>query len=240
MSPQDMIFSFGAGALTLLNPCVLPLLPILVASALRESVFGPLALGLGLTVSFTVFGVLITAFGYQLGLSADVVRIVAAVILMLCGLILLVPQAQQAFSSLTAPVAAGGNTLLTRVSGEGNGGQFLVGTLLGAVWTPCVGPTLGAAIYAASQQENLLGASLAFFVFGLGTAAAFCLFAYGSRQALGQRKQAWASVAKWSKPVLGGSLLLVGVMIITGLDKWLESAALSIMPEWLLNLTTSL
>ncbi|MGF1456551.1 MAG: cytochrome c biogenesis CcdA family protein [Alphaproteobacteria bacterium] len=240
MSPQDIVFSFGAGALTLLNPCVLPLLPILVASALRESALGPFALGLGLTVSFTLFGILITAFGYQIGLSADGVRVVAAAILILCGVILLVPQAQRAFSSLTAPIAAGGNSLLAQVSGDGVGGQFLVGTLLGAVWTPCVGPTLGAAIYAASQQDNLVGASLAFFVFGLGTATAFCLFAYGSRRALGQRKQAWASVAKWSKPVLGGSLLLVGIMILTGLDKRLESAALSVMPEWLLNLTTSL
>ncbi len=240
MSPQEMLFSLAAGALTLLNPCVLPLLPILVASALRESRVGPLALGLGLTVSFTVFGIAITAFGYQIGLSADTVRLVAAVVLILCGSILLVPQAQRAFASFTAPIASGGNTLLSRVSGDGVMGQFLVGTLLGAVWTPCVGPTLGAAIYAASRQENLASASLAFFLFGLGTAAAFCLFAYGSRRALGDRKKAWAGAAAWTKPLLGGSLLVVGVLIISGLDKRLEAALLGVLPDWLLALTTSL
>ncbi len=240
MSFLDFLASFGAGALTLLNPCVLPLLPILVASALRESRFGPLALGLGLTVSFTVFGIIINGFGYQLGLSADLVRMIAAIVLVLCGMILLVPQAEALFVKATAPIAAGGNTLLSRVSGEGVTGQFLVGCLLGAVWVPCVGPTLGAAILAASRQENLLGASFAFFMFGLGTAAAFMAFAYGSRQALGDRKKAWGSIAKWSKPILGWSLLAVGILILTGIDRTLERALLSITPDWLLRLTTSL
>lgn len=235
-----LAISFGAGALTLLNPCVLPLLPIVLAAALRESRWGPVALGAGLTVSFTLLGLVISAFGFQIGLSTDFVRMIAAIVLVLCGVILLVPKAQDLFASATQPIASGGQALMDRAPSEGALGQFFVGLLLGAVWTPCVGPTLGAAFLAASQQENLAGATATFFFFGLGTATALLAFSYGSRGLLAQRKQSWSAVAKWSKPLLGGTLLLVGFMIFFGWDKWLEAAVLSVMPDWLIDLTTGL
>lgn len=233
-----LLLAWAAGFVTILNPCVLPILPILIASALGQSRFGPAALAGGLVLSFSTFGLLIVAFGFSVGLNEATVRAGAAIILVAAGLLLLVPQAQAAFATATGPLVSGGNRLLGRVSGEGLGGQFAVGALLGLVWAPCVGPTLGVAIAAASRGENLFEAFVTFLVFGLGVAASILGFAYGSRKALGAGKAKLQAFARYAKPVFGASLLLVGAMILTGADKAVETALLDAMPDWLVVFTT--
>ena len=232
-----VLLPYVAGVVTLLNPCVLPILPIIIATALGESRYGPAALAAGLVASFSTLGFLLLTLGFSIGLDQAVVRLVAALILIAAGVILVVPQAQAAFATVTAPLAQGGNRLLSRVSGRGLGGQFTIGALLGLVWTPCVGPTLGVAIASASQGQDLFSAFIVFLTFGLGVATALMAFAYGSRQAFGGRKAAFQSAARWSKPLLGVLLVLVGALIVTGLDKIIEAALVGAMPSWLIDLT---
>src|ERR1700679_1665919 len=133
-----------AGALSTLSPCVLPLIPVLVAAAVSAHRWGPLALGVGLAGSFTVVGLLIATVGASLGLDPDTFRIIGAIVLVIFGLVLLVPWLQQIFAQATSRVSASGGTLLARIRGDGIVSQFLVGSVLGVVWSPCVGPTLGA------------------------------------------------------------------------------------------------
>src|ERR1700692_1857363 len=83
-----------AGALSTLSPCVLPLVPVLVAAAVNAHRWGALALGLGLTLSFTMVGVFLATLGVSLGLDPDTFRVVGAVILAIFGLIILVPKLQ--------------------------------------------------------------------------------------------------------------------------------------------------
>lgn len=230
--------SFVAGLVTILNPCVLPLVPILVASALGKSRFGPLALAAGLVTSFTLFGFTVIAFGYSLGINEQLVRLLAGALLALAGIVLLVPQAQAALSAAAAPIANFGNQRLAGLSGEGWHGQFAVGLLLGVVWAPCVGPTLGVAIAAASQGENLVSSFLIFMIFGLGVATSVLAFAYGSRKALGERRKTLNLLAKYGKPLFGGALLLVGLMVLTGFDKVVEIALLDMLPESVIRFTT--
>jgi len=237
---EAVLLPFVAGLVTLLNPCVLPLLPIVVGSALGENRYGPAALTAGLVSSFAVFGFLLLTVGFAIGLDQEVVRFAAAVILIVAGVLLLVPRAQMAFALATAPVASSGNRLLEGVSGRGLGGQFAIGAILGLVWVPCVGPTLGVAIAAASRGENLLSAFLVFLVFGIGVATALLAFAYGSRKALATRKAMFQSAARWSKPILGALLLIVGTAIATGFDKTVETLLLNVLPVWLINLTVSI
>jgi len=232
------LLSFVAGLVTILNPCVLPLVPILVASALGKSRFGPLAMAAGLVVSFTLFGFTVIAFGYSLGINEQAVRLLAGGLLALAGVVLLVPQAQAALSAAAAPIAGFGNQRLERLSGDGWHGQFGVGLLLGIVWAPCVGPTLGVAIAAASQGENLASSFVIFLVFGLGVATSILGFAYGSRKALGERRKTLTSLAKYAKPIFGGALLLVGLMVLTGFDKVIEIALLDALPESFIRFTT--
>ncbi|MBV7266538.1 cytochrome c biogenesis CcdA family protein [Erythrobacter ani] len=230
--------SFVAGLVTILNPCVLPLVPILVASALGKSRFGPLALAGGLVTSFTLFGFTVIAFGYSLGINEQAVRVFAGAMLAAAGFVLLVPQAQAALTAAAAPVANFGNQRLAKLSGDGAGGQYAIGLLLGIVWAPCVGPTLGVAIAAASQGQNLVGSFLVFLIFGLGVATSVLAFAYGSRKALGERRKSLQTLAKYGKPLFGAALLVVGSMVLTGFDKVVEIIVLDALPAGLVQFTT--
>lgn len=230
--------SFVAGLVTILNPCVLPLVPILVASALGKSKFGPLALAGGLVTSFTLFGFTVIAFGYSLGINEQFVRLFAGGLLAVAGVVLLVPQAQAALSAAAAPIANFGNQRLSSLSGDGWYGQFAVGLLLGVVWAPCVGPTLGVAIAAASQGQDLIASFLIFLIFGLGVATSVLAFAYGSRKAMGERRQTLAVLAKYGKPLFGAALLVVGLMVVSGFDKVIEIALLDTLPPSVIEFTT--
>lgn len=230
--------AFVAGLVTILNPCVLPLIPILIGSALSKSKLGPLALAAGLVTSFTLFGFTVIAFGYSIGLNEQLVRIFAGALLIIAGAVLLVPRAQSALSAAAAPISNFGNQRLAKLGGDGAGGQFAIGLLLGIVWAPCVGPTLGVAIAAASQGESLASSFLIFLIFGLGVATSILIFAYGSRKALGERRKTMAVLAKYGKPLFGIALLLVGLMVVSGLDKAIETALLNVLPQGLLEFTT--
>lgn len=234
----EFALAFIAGIVTILNPCVLPLIPILVASSLGKHPFGPLALAAGLGLSFTIFGFIVIAFGFQLGINERGIRMFAGSVLLAAGVILLVPPAQARLTALATPLTNRANMALGKVSSDGLGGQFLVGLLLGLVWTPCVGPTLGAAIAAASQGEDLLQAFLIFLVFALGVGISIILFAYASRKATGWNAKRLQSMARYAKPFFGIVLVLIGLLVLTGLDKQLEAAAVEFMPAWLVEFTT--
>lgn len=235
----SLALAFVAGLVTILNPCVLPLVPILVGSALGKARGGPLALAAGLVTSFTLFGFTVIAFGYSLGIDEGAVRMLAGALLVVAGLVLLVPQAQAALSAAAAPLTNAGNRQLARVSADGVTGQYLVGLLLGLVWAPCVGPTLGVAIAAASQGEDLASAFFIFLTFGLGVATSILAFAYGSRRALGERGKALRALARYAKPIFGAALVVVGLMVLTGFDKVIEIAVLDALPESLVRFTTA-
>ena len=147
--------SFAAGGLSTLSPCVLPLLPILLGTALAAHRLGALALAAGLSLSFTLLGVAIASLGAGLGLDPSWLRDGAALLLMVFGAVLLSARLQQRFAVATSGLSGVGHGVLARVSLDGLSGQFVLGLLLGLVWSPCVGPTLGAAVTLASQGQSL-------------------------------------------------------------------------------------
>jgi cytochrome c-type biogenesis protein len=231
-----LLLAYLAGLVTLLNPCVLPVLPLVLGAALGQSRHGPVALAAGLVLSFAGFGLLITAFGFSLGIDDGALRMGAAVLLLIAGAVLLWPRAQAVFATAMGPVASGGQRLLGGVAGNGLGGQFAVGLLLGLVWAPCVGPTLGVAIAAASRGENLAGAFITFLVFGLGVATALLGFAALSRRAVGRARV--QTLARHGKALFGALLIVVALLILSGLDKMLEAWVLDLLPAGLIAFTT--
>lgn len=233
-----LVLSFGAGVLSVLSPCVVPLLPIVVASALQAHARGPLALAAGLVISSAATGVFFAAFTLSTGIDRDIGRLVAAMLMAAAGVVLLVPRLQEAFGRLAAPVATAAGALTTRLP-PGLGGQFLLGILLGAVWTPCTGPTLAAAIGLATRSESLAYAGAVMLVFGVGAVVPVLIVAYGSRRALG-RSTSISRVVAIAKPGMGVLLVLVGVLALTGADKIAETWLVDHMPAWLLALTTAL
>src|SRR6267142_1143197 len=227
-----------AGALSTLSPCVLPLVPVLLASAINAHRWGALALGAGLALSFTIVGTFLATLGASLGLNPDTFRVVGAVTLTIFGLILLVPKLQDVFASATGALSNSGNQLLARVTFNGFTGQFLVGLLLGVVWSPCVGPTLGAATTLASQGKDLGQIGLLMLLFGLGAAAPLVLLGSLSRARLTRVRGRLLNAGKVGKQVLGLVMLGLGILIAAGLDKSLEAWVLDRTPDWLTTVTT--
>ncbi|MCB1741126.1 MAG: cytochrome c biogenesis protein CcdA [Gammaproteobacteria bacterium] len=234
---MTLIWAYLAGVLTLVNPCVLPLLPIIIATAFQNTRHGPLLLAAGLTLSFTLIGVGVTAFGHLIGLDTDRINQIAAIVMMAFGIVLLVPRAHNLVAAFSTPLASGANDRLDRIQGTGASGQFLVGVLLGAVWSPCIGPTLGGAIGLAASGEGLLQATATMLVFGLGVSSVLTALAYGSREMLHARRARLMSVMPYAKPVMGATLLLVGIALYFHLFRHAEIWLLDNMPIWLQDLS---
>ena len=150
-------YGFGllAGLLSTLSPCVLPIIPILLGSAVNAHPRAPLALAAGLAISYAVIGTALAWAGSVLDFDTSVFRTLGAVLLGLLGLVLMSGNLQQRFASGTSGFANAGDRLIARMRIDGLWGQFSIGLVLGIVWSPCVGPTLGAAVVLASQGSHL-------------------------------------------------------------------------------------
>jgi cytochrome c biogenesis protein CcdA len=198
------------------------------------------ALAAGLAISYALTGVFLATVGFSIGLDPVVFRNFSAVLLIVFGLLLLSEQLQERFASVIASFSSSGQSLLDRVSTDTLTGQFLLGTLLGIVWSPCVGPTLGSAIILASQGQNLLHAMLVMALFGVGAALPLIGLGLMSHQAVLHFKNKLSVTGKLGKQILGLLLLLLGLFILTGIDKVFEAWILINAPEWLSNLTVSI
>src|SRR5215831_6250777 len=145
------VIAYAAGAITILSPCVLPLVPIVLGSAAQRHKWGPLALMAGLVVSFTLTGLAVATVGPALGFDSEALRLGGAVILLLFGIALLLPRLQNVVGRVVSPLATWAGSKQSRLERFGLVGQVAIGGLLGLVWSPCVGPTLGAATLLAAQ-----------------------------------------------------------------------------------------
>lgn len=227
-----------AGSLTTLSPCVLPVLPFVLFAALDKHRYGPLALAAGMAATFTVVGTLISGAGLGLDVSGDAVRYTAAAFMAVFGIVLLSTVLQQRFALAGAPLVNRLNGVADRLGSGGVGGQFALGAVLGAVWTPCSGPTLGAAVTLAASKDTVGQAGLVMLVFSLGAALPMLAIAYGSRATLAKRKAAFQRIGQAAKPVLGAIILGAALLVFTGYDKRLEAMLLDLTPDWLTTLTT--
>lgn len=234
-----MIFlAFLAGLLSTLSPCVLPLLPIVLAAAAGEHRFGPLALAAGVALSFVGVGLFVATVGFAAGVDQSVFRIAGGLILVTIGFVLVVPRIELAFATAAAPVSNWADSCFGGFSSVGLTGQFALGLLLGTVWSPCVGPTLGAASVLAAQGENLGQVALTMGAFGIGAALPLVALGLLSREALLHWRNRLMSAGKNGKALFGGLLILLGALILTGLDKQIEASLVAASPAWLTELTT--
>lgn len=238
MSIGALGLAFLAGTLSVLSPCVLPLVPIVLGTAASEHKLGPLALAAGLALSFTIIGLFVATIGFAVGLDTDLFRTVSAVLLIGVGVILLVPRLQEQFALAAGPVSQWAGGYLDNFAATGLAGQFGLGVLLGAVWSPCVGPTLGAASLLAAKGENLAEVALTMLVFGIGAALPLMLLGFLSREAMQRWKGRLMETGSVGKTLLGLLLVVVGLLVATNLDKRLETILVDASPDWLTQLTT--
>jgi cytochrome c biogenesis protein CcdA len=236
----SLALGYAAGALSTLSPCVLPILPIVLFGALEWHALGPLALAAGLAVSFAGVGIALASVGFSVGIDPSVLRFVVAALLGAAGLVLLLPGLQDRAASMGSPVANQGQVLLDRLRPSGIWGQFALGAVLGVIWSPCSGPTLGAAVALAAQGDSLDTAAATMTAFALGAATPIIALAYGSRRAILARRDRMAHASRIGKPLMGAALFGIGIFVLTGLDKVVEASLTRAMPDWLVTVTTRL
>lgn len=224
-----------AGVVGILSPCVWPLVPVVTSSAAMSGRTGPLYLAGGLSLSFAAAGTVLTFLLVSTGLDPEFFRYVSGALLIVIAAVLLWPALNDtttlALSWLSNRLGAVGRT-----SAGSAPGQFGVGALLGVVWLPCVGPTLGAAIALASIGRNMGMAFLVMLAYGVGTAGVLLLTGLASRRLLERWRSRTRSSARYGKRLLGWSLLLLGFLVLTGFDKALEALATSFVPTWVFSL----
>jgi len=234
----SILFGFLAGTLSTLSPCVLPLLPLVLGGAVAAHRFGMLALSAGLVLSFVSVGLFVAVAGFALNVDTDVFRIASAAMLGLLGVVLLSAALQQRFALAAGGLGNAGNRLMARITPAGLGGQFLLGVILGAVWSPCVGPTLGAASVLAAQGQDLGRVALVMVAFGVGAAVPLAVIGSLSREALMRWRGRMLGAGQGGKYLLGAGALAVSVLILTGGDHRVEAWLVGVSPAWLTDLTT--
>ena len=231
-------FAFLAGILSTLSPCVLPLLPIILATAVTEHRFAPLALAAGLALSFVTVGMFIATIGYGIGLDPGFFRTLAALLLVAIGVILLVPQLQTEVAAAASPISSWTESRLGDFDTSGVYGQFALGLCLEPYGAPASGRRLALLRSLPSQGENLGQVALVMLAFGIGAAVPLLLLGLLSRDTLMRWRGRLMETGKSGKLVLGGLLVVVGLLILSGLDKRLETLIVEASPTWLTEITT--
>eukprot|EP01037_Dinobryon_pediforme_P012719 gene12719-12814_t len=234
-----LLLAFLAGLLTILSPCVLPLAPIVIAGARAKDARGPLALAAGLALTFGLVGGSLASFSIEFG-DSGIIRLVAALLMVVFGLVMLVPSFGMKAEHWLGPLAQFGENISARLPQIGLVGQFFGGVILAFAWAPCVGPTLGAAFALAASGGSLASAIATMTVFALGSAAALLIAGFGLARIAARGKLFARQSAQIGSILLASILILVGLAIITGLDKIIEGQLVALMPDWLVLAATKL
>ncbi len=208
-----LLVAFVAGIVTALSPCVLPVLPVILAGGTTGNERQPYAIVAGLVVSFTVFTLTATAVLSALNLPDDLLRNIAIVVVALVGLSLLWPRLGQAFER---PFAR-----FSRLDSRRAGGGFLLGICLGLVFTPCAGPVIGAVATVAATQDLSLDAVLVTLSYALGAGLVLLGIAIAGRRGLALPR--FKTAAPMIRRALGGAVLLVAILMAFNVDTRLQT-----------------
>jgi cytochrome c biogenesis protein CcdA/thiol-disulfide isomerase/thioredoxin len=205
-----IVIGLLAGAITAISPCVLPVLPILLAGSATGPPRRPYAIVAGLVASFTTFTLFAAALLDALGLPDDFLRNLALVLLLVLAATLVFPRLGELVSSPLSRLAR-------RPAGD-LGGGFLLGASLGLVFVPCAGPVLAAVAVIAAEREVGLDGFVLTLAYAVGAALPMLAVAVAGRQALTRTKavQARAAMARRGLGVVIGAAALA---IALGFDR---------------------
>lgn len=240
VSLPQLGFSLAAGGLTTLSPCVFPMLPLVVGGALQGNRLGPVAMGLGMVFSFAGIGMVLGALGPALGIDGDSVRIAGAAMLIAFAVVMLVPALGERFTRWMLPLANSAHAASSGIQGGSLTGAFLLGGVLGLVWSPCSGPLLGSALTLVASEGGLARGGLILGVFGLGAAIPLVAVAYASRSGFNSVRDWVMARIERVRHAFAVLLGLLGVAILMGWDKRLEALFVQWMPDAWVNLTVGI
>src|SRR5579859_745423 len=226
-------FAFLAGVVTILSPCILPILPIVLSGSLAGGKQRPLGIVTGFILSFTFFTLALTAIVKATGVSADFLRNFAVLIIFLFGLSLLIPQTQVLLEKLFARMS---NLMPRTNQSEGFVSGILVGLSLGLIWAPCVGPILAAVITLAATSSVSLAAVFITLAYSIGSAVPMLAITYGGRQLLQKIPWLLANTGKIQK-AFGVLMVATAAAIYFNLDRQFQVYILTKFPQYGAGLT---
>lgn len=201
------LIAFVAGIASVLSPCVLPLLPAIMAYSVETGKLRPIAIVSGLCISFTTMGVITSAFGSVVYKYLGYMETVAEITIILLGLVMI----------LDIPIFDRFGTLAPQnMPRDGLFGGLLLGMSLGIIWIPCVGPILGGILTMAALDGNILHGGLLLFVYSLGLGIPMLGVAYLASASTG-RIRAISKHSRLIRRIAGCVLILFGIGMWTGL-----------------------
>jgi cytochrome c-type biogenesis protein len=227
-----------AGGLTILSPCILPIAPVVLSSALTQHKWGALALSLGLGLSFAFVGVCLALLETAFNFDADIVKQGGALLMFALGLLMLAPKRFDVFAIAGGSVSQWANKAADSFDGNGILGQFGVGMLLALIWSPCVGPTLGTAFALAATGESLVIVAMTMMFFAFGASATLLGLSVMIRSTVSLNKKVLSSLAKHGRTLFAASIILVALLSLSGFDQVLGAAIVAASPDWVVGLVT--
>lgn len=231
-------FAFLAGIVTILSPCILPVLPIVLSGGVSGGKKRPLGIVVGFIASFTFFTLFLTAIVRLTGIPPDVLRLISVVIIISFGLSLVVPKFQVLFERLIGKLS---NIFSSRTTPQSETRQdfvsgFLIGLSLGLVWTPCVGPILASVISLALTGSVTSTAFLITLAYATGTAIPMLAIVWGGRQLLQKHPWLVANSGRIQKS-FGVLMILTALAIATNMDRKFQTYILQTFPQYGVGLT---
>lgn len=223
-----LLFAFLGGVITVLSPCILPVLPIVLSASTSEGKKRPYGVITGFIVSFTAVTLSLSFVVRQFDLSPDVLRVAAAIIILALGLTLLVPKLQLFFEKAVAGLSRRGSVQTNK---SGFWGGFITGLTLGFVWAPCVGPIMAAVITLAITETVSWNALLITVFYSLGTAIPLFAVMQGGRKLL--NKVTWLKTNSGKiQRVFAALMLVAAIAIFFNLDRRFQSWILDVFPGY--------
>lgn len=227
-----ILFAFIAGVVTILSPCILPVLPIILSGSVGDK-RKPLGIILGFIASFTFFTVFLSTLVQLLGLSADVLRTVAIVVIFALGISLLFPQVQTFIEIMFSRISSRfGN----RKSQSGFIGGVITGLSLGLVWAPCVGPILASVITLAATSQISVAVILITLAYSLGTSIPMFAIMYSGQRLTARLPQVMKYTTKIQQG-FGVLMILTALAIYFNIDRQFQTALLEKFPQYGTGLT---
>lgn len=229
-------FAFLAGIITVLSPCILPILPIILTSSIGGVNTGksrPMGVVVGFILSFTFFTLFLSTIVRLSGISAETLRFVSVIVIAGFGFSLLIPQFQMLVERLFSKFAG---FMPNSQNRTGFGGGLLIGFSVGLLWTPCVGPILASVISLAITGTVTFDAFLITLAYSLGTAIPMFLIMLGGQNALHRVPWLLSNLGHIQK-LFGILMILTAIGISFNVDRKFQTFVLNAFPQYGTGLT---
>ncbi|MFZ6035160.1 MAG: cytochrome c biogenesis protein DipZ [Patescibacteria group bacterium] len=227
-------FSFIAGIVTILSPCILPILPVVLSGSVGTGKNRPLGIIAGFVASFTFFTLFLSAIVRATGLSADLLRGLSVLIILGFGISLVIPKFQEAVERFFSGLARRAPSVMGK---NGFFGGLLIGLSLGLVWTPCVGPILASIITLSASNNVSFGSLLITLSYSIGTAIPMLIIMKGGGNLLAKVP----SIAKNTRTIqqaFGILMVITAIAIFFNLDRRFQAYILEKIPSYGVGLTS--